>query len=149
MYEHLNNCHYFIAELCRCGGIGRRSGLKIRWGKPRTGSSPVTGTKQLISAKGFTSMSRKPNSIEVDNIFGQMMVSAVRYALGRQTYIVSTTTRYIAAILPKIDNHNLACMERDIREAGNYGSETIDKPEWMSLLKVLQEEMSKRNLKPW
>ena len=30
----------------RCGGIGRRKGLKIpRW-KQRTGSSPVTGTKK-------------------------------------------------------------------------------------------------------
>ena len=27
-----------------CGGIGRRNGLKIRRGKTRTGSSPVTST---------------------------------------------------------------------------------------------------------
>lgn len=94
-------------------------------------------------------MSSKPNTVEIDDTFGQMMVSAVRYALGRQTYIVSTTTRYITHLLPKLDNHNIACMERDIREAGNYGSETIDKPEWMALLKVLQEEMNTRNLKPW
>ena len=30
--------------ICRCGGIGRRSGLKIRRGKPCEGSSPSTGT---------------------------------------------------------------------------------------------------------
>ena len=94
-------------------------------------------------------MSNKPNIVEIDDTFGQMMVSAVRYALGRQTHIVSTTTRYIAALLPKLDSQNIACMERDIREAGNYGSETIDKPEWMALLNVLQEEMAKRNIKPW
>ena len=32
--------------ICRCGGIGRRKGLKIPRGQPRTGSSPVTGTKR-------------------------------------------------------------------------------------------------------
>ena len=29
---------------CRCDGIGRHTGLKIRRGKPRAGSSPATGT---------------------------------------------------------------------------------------------------------
>lgn len=94
-------------------------------------------------------MSNKPNTVEIDDVFGQMMVSAVRYALGRQTYIVSTTTQYMTGLVKKLDNQNLACMERDIREAGNYGSETIDKPNWMSLLAALQEEMKTRNIKPW
>ena len=31
---------------CRCDGIGRRSGLKIHRWRQRTGSSPVTGTKE-------------------------------------------------------------------------------------------------------
>lgn len=94
-------------------------------------------------------MSNKPNTVEIDDTFGQMMVSAVRYALGRQTYIVSTTTSYILCLLSKLDDHNIACMERDIREASNYGHDSIDKPEWMRLLNALQEEMTKRNLKPW
>ena len=34
--------------ICRCGGIGRRKGLKIPRGQPRTGSSPVTGTKRNL-----------------------------------------------------------------------------------------------------
>ena len=29
---------------CRCDGIGRRDGLKIRWWRHRAGSSPATGT---------------------------------------------------------------------------------------------------------
>ena len=29
---------------CRCDGIGRRDGLKIRWWRHRVGSSPTTGT---------------------------------------------------------------------------------------------------------
>ena len=31
-----------------CGGIGRRKGLKIPRGQPRTGSSPVTGMKRSL-----------------------------------------------------------------------------------------------------
>ena len=30
--------------MCRCDGIGRRDGLKIRWWRHRVGSSPTTGT---------------------------------------------------------------------------------------------------------
>ena len=33
-----------IVCICRCDGIGRRSGLKIHRWRQRTGSSPVTGT---------------------------------------------------------------------------------------------------------
>ena len=41
-----------IYEPCRCGGIGRRKGLKIpRW-QHRTGSSPVTGTNTKYSPNG-------------------------------------------------------------------------------------------------
>ena len=32
------------SHICRCDGIGRRSGLKIHRWRQRTGSSPVTGT---------------------------------------------------------------------------------------------------------
>ena len=33
------------SQICRRGGIGRHKGLKIPRNKPRTGSSPVAGTK--------------------------------------------------------------------------------------------------------
>ena len=32
-----------ISNIRRDGGIGRRAGLKIRWGKTRAGSSPAPG----------------------------------------------------------------------------------------------------------
>ena len=35
-----------LHPLCRRGGIGRRTGLKILRGQTRTGSSPVAGIKQ-------------------------------------------------------------------------------------------------------
>ena len=91
----------------------------------------------------------KQNMIAIDETFGEMMVSAVRYALGRQTHIVGTTTGYIASLLPQLDAQALCCIERDIRTAHSYGSESIDKPHWMALLTKTQEEINKRGLKPW
>ncbi len=91
----------------------------------------------------------KPNHIEIDDTFELMMMSAVRYALGRQSYIVSTTTNYIISLIPQLDNKTIACMERDIRQANSYGSESVDKPEWMKLLAALQKEMQNKGIQPW
>ena len=94
-------------------------------------------------------MAVKKQTVEMNDVFNQMMISAVRYALGRQTYIVSDTTSYIAQLAPNLNDQTVACMERDIRTAYSYGDENIDKPHWMRLLLVLQEELNKRNIKPW
>ncbi len=40
---------------CRCGGIGRPKGLKIPRSKIRTGSSPVSGTKNIVKSGFFRS----------------------------------------------------------------------------------------------
>src|SRR5512140_302078 len=37
-----------ILSLCRCGGIGRRRGLKILRGQLHVGSIPTTGTNKKI-----------------------------------------------------------------------------------------------------
>lgn len=37
-----------VSHICRCDGIGRRSGLKIHRWRQRTGSSPVTGTMASV-----------------------------------------------------------------------------------------------------
>ena len=39
------------SQICRRGGIGRHKGLKIPRNKPRTGSSPVAGTKKRADSK--------------------------------------------------------------------------------------------------
>ncbi len=53
---HLNRIYALAKEFffmynkhrtCRCDGIGRRDGLKIRWWRHRAGSSPATGTTEL------------------------------------------------------------------------------------------------------
>ena len=36
----------YLSKICRCDGIGRRSGLKIRRWRHRAGSTPASGTKK-------------------------------------------------------------------------------------------------------
>ena len=38
-------CIIIVFQVCRCDGIGRRSGLKIHRWRQRAGSSPATGTR--------------------------------------------------------------------------------------------------------
>ncbi len=65
--EFLDLCGDFvyhnIASICRCGGIGRHTGLKIRWDNTRTGSTPVSGTRT-----GSRQKWREPVFISIDNL---------------------------------------------------------------------------------
>lgn len=81
------------------------------------------------------------NTVPVNNDFETILISAVRYALGRQTYVVSTTVEYIKPLIPKLSDTTLYVMERDIRDAKNKGSLEIDEPEWNTLHKLLRAEM--------
>nr|DAP99306.1 MAG TPA: hypothetical protein [Caudoviricetes sp.] len=54
--------------------------------------------------------------VPIDDDFQQMMVSALRYALGRQSYIVGLTIEYLEWKIPLMDKKYLAIMSRDIDE---------------------------------
>lgn len=54
MYTNFRWYCYDASQLCRSGGIGRRSRLKIcRW-QQRAGSSPASGTIVVFKALGFS-----------------------------------------------------------------------------------------------
>lgn len=69
-----------------------------------------------------------------------MLLSAERYALGRQTYIVEWTTSFISKNIHLLTEGDKKVMIRDIEECENYGAD-FDKKEWMKLLKVLKENV--------
>ncbi len=85
-----------------------------------------------------------------DDDFGCILNCAIRYSLGRRTYIPHTVIQYIKPILPYLTKNTLVCMERDICEAENYGAgygdEKIDKPEWLEFLQEVQNEISRRGI---
>ncbi len=67
---------------------------------------------------------------------------ALRYALGRQTYIVSWVAEIIERNLKDISEFKKEIMIRDIKKAidsEDYGRE-IDKVVWLKLKDVLMEE---------
>ena len=82
--------------------------------------------------------------MELYRDFGTVCGCAVRYSLGRQTYMPSLVQQFINRNLKQIDSYSLAVMARDIKEAPSYGNETIDKPGWMNFLAVLEKELKDR-----
>lgn len=69
-----------------------------------------------------------------------MLVSAERYALGRQTYIVEWTCSFIAKNLHLITGGNKEVMIRDIEQQAKYGyGMECDEEQWLKLLKILKE----------
>ena len=75
-----------------------------------------------------------------------MLLSAERYALGRQTYIVQWTCEVIGGNTHLLTTKDLKVMIRDIENADFYGAD-FDKKEWMELLDILKLILSKREEK--
>lgn len=71
----------------------------------------------------------------------QIMVSALRYALGRRTYIVGDTHRYISRHIPDMSQHCKNVMIDDIKNQRLFGyGDDCDKEDWMHLLSELRGE---------
>lgn len=78
-----------------------------------------------------------------------MLLSAERYALGRQTYIVQWTCEFIANNLHLLSEKDKKVMIRDIKWQEDKGYDRpygwdCDKEEWMKLLKILENDLKER-----
>lgn len=71
--------------------------------------------------------------------YEHMLISALRYALGRRTYIVGMTAEYIENELPKLSDQCRAIMIEDIERQEQFGDE-CDREDWMRLLDKLREQ---------
>lgn len=81
--------------------------------------------------------------VSIDDDFQQMMVSALRYALARNSYIVGLTIEYIEWKIPLMDKKYLAIMSRDIDEEIKLSdrlSKDIDK-RWIQLKEKIDERL--------
>ncbi len=85
----------------------------------------------------------KIKAVEMDENFQEILVSAVRYALGRMTYIVCLTVDYIMPMIRNLDLKYINIMIDDIDRQREYGMD-MDKDEWMKLLGRLREEKERR-----
>ena len=85
-----------------------------------------------------------------DEDFGAVLICAVRYCLGRQTYMPGLITGYITPLLPHISDKTLRCMETDLSKPdlyGGFGNEKIDEPIWIKFRSNVQEEIQRRKEK--
>lgn len=83
----------------------------------------------------------------LDEDFGILAVCALRYAMGRETYMPELVRSIVGPRLSKVTDKDLGVMLEDCRRQaafGNYGHETIDKPGWMEWEKKLQAEKRRR-----
>ena len=69
-----------------------------------------------------------------------VLVSAERYALGRQTYIVQWTCEIITKNLHLLNEKDKKVIIRDIENPISYGDE-CDKICWIKLLDVLKKNL--------
>lgn len=73
-----------------------------------------------------------------------LLVCAVRYCIGKQTYMPRVVIRRIKPMLPDLTPATLLIMRKDIKTAGDWGDEEVDKPGWMKFLADIEAELERR-----
>lgn len=81
--------------------------------------------------------------INFNEDFETILVCAIRYALGRSTYMPGLVASYVAPFVPMLSKKTLSCIEKDLSSTNDYGDENIDKPIWLELLSKIKDELSK------
>ena len=72
-----------------------------------------------------------------------MVLSAERYALGRRTYIVDWTCKFISNNLHLLSDKDKHVMIRDIKQQEEYGyGDECNKEDWLRLLKILEADVN-------
>ncbi len=80
--------------------------------------------------------------------FGTLAICAIRYCHGRQTYMPSLVQGIVGAHLKEVSDKDLSVMidDCDFQERMNlYGSDSIDKLDWLNWKKALLSERERRN----
>lgn len=79
--------------------------------------------------------------------FGAVCNCAVRYCLGRRSYMPSLVCRYIVPLLPELTSKTLECFERDIAERKRTGFDfgnSCDYEMWDEFYKAVCDEIERR-----
>jgi len=117
------------------------------------GSPASSGTDQSAKAKGAGVEDMPGMKISVDdNSFGVILNCAVRYSIGRQTYMPGFVVGFITPLLPHVSDRTLHVLDQDITEQkylGGYGDPKIDEPVWMRFHEAIRTEEARRGLEPY
>jgi hypothetical protein len=87
-------------------------------------------------------------TIELTDDIELMFACAVRYALGRRTYMPDVVQRTLTPLLPSFSKKTLRFILNDLKTEedtpGFFGDEQIDRPGWIKFRGTVQEEYDKR-----
>lgn len=99
----------------------------------------IRPAKKHLPASPFDAATKV--SIPINDRFSEMMVSAVRYALGRRTCIVYDTVNYIKSVLPYLTRKDVHVIYTDIIEAEgeNRLGDECDVHDWLSLKEYIED----------
>ena len=79
--------------------------------------------------------------------FGLLCVCAIRYCMGRETYMPELIQGIVKENLKNITDKDLGVMISDCewqKDVGMYGDPYMDKPGWQLFAKKLKEEQERR-----
>lgn len=82
-----------------------------------------------------------------DDDFGAVLNCAVRYCLGRRTYMPQLVTGYIVPLLPCLSYRTLAVFLQDIDSADDLGDPNIDEPKWKCFRASVAAQMEKTKVR--
>ena len=86
-------------------------------------------------------------TIELSDNLELMLNCAMRYAMGRRTYIVGTFCDYVKSIMTDLSLITLERMKQDFDDFAEYGNswgDECDKETWMRFKMDLDETIKKR-----
>lgn len=88
----------------------------------------------------------KEATLPINDDFESILICAIRYAIGRRTYMPYIVCNFIQPLVPLLSNKALHVMSRDITERGDdLGDPNIDAPHWINLKNAVSKEMERRN----
>lgn len=76
--------------------------------------------------------------------FNILCTCAVRYAIGRRSYMPSLVIQAIVPWLQYLENRTLVVMVRDIDEEKDLGDEHVDRPLWLAFKSRVEREIERR-----
>ena len=87
-------------------------------------------------------------SLEFDQAdIGALCICAIRYCMGRKTYMPSLVRGIVTPILPELSDKDISIMLSDCEyqsRFSQYGDEIIDKPGWLYWEETLRNEQQRR-----
>lgn len=90
---------------------------------------------------------KKPTIKLEDDFFGAVLNCAVRYAIGRKSYMPGLVIDFITPLIPHLSDKTLWCFDQDVTDAkytSGYGDKNIDEPAWLKFHEAVRAERTKR-----